>query len=323
MVEFKKRADAYIKERWGIEVEHVCATVTAEELRDKFGIDVDIYNLVSGGGKTSHIRECVLPQAPEGESGRSDNRLAEDLWRVVPERIKNESAEESDEYGRKCQRGGVQAHLRGSLLPGVCRRQEGRTDVRLAISEGALLQQSPEGQDAQSGGTAVFSDSPSSRGAHKNSVIQYVGIASDEPERLARLDGVAKISPLAAAGWDEAKCRRWCEENGLLSPIYTTSTRGGCWFCHNQGVDQLRILRRIYPDLWQIMLRWDADSPVTFKANGHTVHDYDKRFQLEDAGLIDPDKRFLWKCVSQYDLSPAGETKTPCPDAQVLTIDKE
>ena len=140
-------------------------------------------------------------------------------------------------------------------------------------------------------------------------MIQYVGIASDEPERLARLDGVKKISPLAAAGWDEARCRRWCEENGLLSPIYTDSARGGCWFCHNQSCDQLRILRKKYPDLWQLMLKWDADSPVSFKTDGKSVHDFEKRFLCEEAGIIDPEKRFLWKYVSEVDLSRIGEKK--------------
>lgn len=57
--------------------------------------------------------------------------------------------------------------------------------------------------------------------------VQYLGIAADEPERLARLDGISKVSPLAAVGWTEADCWKWCEENDLLSPIYTTSTRGG------------------------------------------------------------------------------------------------
>ena len=33
------------------------------------------------------------------------------------------------------------------------------------------------------------------------------------------------------------------------------------------------------------MLKWDEDSPVTFKADGHTVHDFDRRFQLEDEGF--------------------------------------
>ena len=92
-------------------------------------------------------------------------------------------------------------------------------------------------------------------------------------------------------------CREWCEKNDLLSPIYTTVTRGGCWFCHNQGVGQLRLLRKNYPDLWQLMLKWDADIPVTFRADGHTVHDFDERFQLEDEGFITADEPFRWSML--------------------------
>ena len=125
--------------------------------------------------------------------------------------------------------------------------------------------------------------------------VQYIGIAADEPERIARHEDKANIKmPLVALGWTEADCRQWCEGNGLLSPIYTTAARGGCWFCHNQSVDQLRLLRRNYPEYWELMLKWDADSPVTFKPDGHTVHDYERRFAAEDASLIMPDEHFTW-----------------------------
>ena len=127
--------------------------------------------------------------------------------------------------------------------------------------------------------------------------VQYIGIAADEPNRFHSLSDKKK-SPLVEAGWTETDCRRWCEENDLLSPIYTTATRGGCWFCHNQSVGQLRILRKSYPDLWALMLKWDSDSPVTFKADGHTVHDFDRRFQLEDEGMIYvDDKVFRWSML--------------------------
>jgi 3'-phosphoadenosine 5'-phosphosulfate sulfotransferase (PAPS reductase)/FAD synthetase len=124
--------------------------------------------------------------------------------------------------------------------------------------------------------------------------IQYVGIAVEETARYHVLNETKK-SPLVEIGWDEAYCRQWCEENGLLSPIYTTATRGGCWFCHNQGVGQLRLLRKNYPDLWALMLKWDKDSPVSFKPDGHTVHDYDRRFQMEDDGFIRADERWKWE----------------------------
>lgn len=129
-------------------------------------------------------------------------------------------------------------------------------------------------------------------------VIQYLGIAADEPERIARHMKHDIILPLVDIGWDESYCRKWCEENNLLSPIYSESTRGGCWFCHNQSVDQLRLLRKNYPDLWSLLLKWDADSPTSFKPYGITVAHLDKRFQMEDDGLLKPgDKRFRWKQV--------------------------
>lgn len=129
--------------------------------------------------------------------------------------------------------------------------------------------------------------------------IQYIGIASDEPNRFHNLSDT-KRSPLVELGWTENDCRRWCEDNGLLSPIYTTAARGGCWFCHNQSVGQLRLLRKNYPELWELMLKWDIDSPVTFHADGHTVHDFDRRFQMEDEGLIYPDdKIFRWDMLDK------------------------
>lgn len=128
--------------------------------------------------------------------------------------------------------------------------------------------------------------------------ISYIGIACDEPKRFHNLTEM-KRSPLVEAGWTEEMCRERCVENDLLSPIYTTATRGGCWFCPNQSVDQLRLLRKNYPDLWALLLKWDADSPVSFKADGHTVHDFDKRFQLEDEGLIYADEPFRWKQLEE------------------------
>lgn len=122
--------------------------------------------------------------------------------------------------------------------------------------------------------------------------MNYVGIAADEPNRFGQLSEKT-VSPLVEAGWDEQTCRKWCDENGLLSPIYTTATRGGCWFCPKQPVDQLRFVRKNHPDLWALMLKWDADSLVPFHADGFTVRDFDRRFQLEDEGLISK-TNFRW-----------------------------
>ena len=130
----------------------------------------------------------------------------------------------------------------------------------------------------------------------KINIVSYVGIAADEPLRIKKhIDKKNMVLPLVQIGWDEALCGLEAAYMDMLSPTYTDGQmRDGCWFCHNQGVAQLRRLRKNYPELWAKLLQLDLDSPVTFKADGHTVHDYDQRFQLEDEMLISPDEHFTW-----------------------------
>lgn len=223
MVEFKAKADAIIKERWGIEVEHVCAETTYER---SFYLKVAALDKIR---KKNFEDDVIYKIRTRG------NRAGEIIgWPMI-------------RAGGDCQR-----VLKVSAINAIA-----------------------------------------------GSAIQYLGIAADEPNRFGQLCEEKK-SPLVEAGWTEAMCREWCEENHLLSPIYTTATRGGCWFCHNQPVGQLRLLRRNYPEYWALMLKWDKDSPVTFKADGHTVHDFERRFQAEDQGLISPDdKIFRWAMLNE------------------------
>lgn len=140
----------------------------------------------------------------------------------------------------------------------------------------------------------LFSESPKNEG-RKINIVQYLGIAADETARIKKHIGKPNIVlPLVEIGWEEDMCGLISGYQDLLSPSYDTAERDGCWFCHNQGVGQLRLLRRNYPDLWQLLLKWDDDSPVTFKPDGRTVHDFDERFALEDAGLISEFDPWRW-----------------------------
>lgn len=61
-------------------------------------------------------------------------------------------------------------------------------------------------------------------------IVQYVGIATDEPNRIPRLDvkgRIKKVSLLLKYGYTEAMAKEKCLEYGLLSPIYREGTRGG------------------------------------------------------------------------------------------------
>ena len=79
--------------------------------------------------------------------------------------------------------------------------------------------------------------------------VSYVGIAEDELKRLARLDGVKKVSLLAKYGMAEADAYKLCQEHGLLSPIYAHCRRNGCWFCPNASDSELLHMVTNYPEI--------------------------------------------------------------------------
>lgn len=135
-------------------------------------------------------------------------------------------------------------------------------------------------------------------------VCIYLGIAKDEPDRIEKHKSENNVKmPLVEAGWTEAMCREWCEKNGLLSPIYTTATRGGCWFCHNQSIDQLRLLRKNYHEYWELMLKWDCDSPkFTYFSGKHKIIDYERRFQMEELGIAKKGRKFRWPEIDQVNI---------------------
>jgi hypothetical protein len=81
-------------------------------------------------------------------------------------------------------------------------------------------------------------------------IVQYVGIALDESKRLSRLEGTNKVSLLAKYGYTEAMAMDKCREYGLVSPCYSMSNRGGCWFCYNGGIERYCHIRKNYPELW-------------------------------------------------------------------------
>lgn len=111
-------------------------------------------------------------------------------------------------------------------------------------------------------------------------VIQYVGIAYDEPKRYERLNHDTYIAPLYDLKITEKEAMEICEKHGLLAPIYEDSFRGGCWFCPKQRLSQLKHLYKAYPDLWNALKDMEKDSHNTFKPNA-TLVELEKRFKNE------------------------------------------
>lgn len=121
-------------------------------------------------------------------------------------------------------------------------------------------------------------------------VVQYIGIAVDEPKRLDRIaDTKNKVSLLEKYGYTEEMAKQKCIEYGLLSPIYEFTKRGGCWFCPNARDCELRNLRDNHNHLWQKLLDLENE-PNTIGNIWNTltktsIHDKDEQFRLEDAQM--------------------------------------
>lgn len=119
----------------------------------------------------------------------------------------------------------------------------------------------------------------------KYEVIQYVGIAADEDYRMGRKENqkAGLLHPLRDWGWTEADAMQYCQAKGYdWEGLYDIFHRVSCWLCPLQSYDELRKLRRHFPDLWKELHRLDARQWQTF-AHGYRVPDFEKRFALEDA----------------------------------------
>ena len=124
-------------------------------------------------------------------------------------------------------------------------------------------------------------------------IVEYVGIAVDEVERLGSLDksDMAKISKeslLAKYGYTETMAMLKCAEYDLLSPMYFNgSSRGGCWFCPNQGNGEFARLRRNHPELWgelRVLSQEENMASPCFK--------YDKSFDVVDNEVDEYEQKY-------------------------------
>lgn len=103
------------------------------------------------------------------------------------------------------------------------------------------------------------------------SVTEYIGIAKDEPKRLKRYKKIEtdkhKFITLADLDISENQAMEICEEYDLVSPIYKSISRGGCWFCPKQSMFSLYNLWKNYPEYYKMLEDMEKDSFITFKPN--------------------------------------------------------
>lgn len=118
-------------------------------------------------------------------------------------------------------------------------------------------------------------------------VVQYVGIAADEPKRLERLPE-NKVAPLADWGITEADALRLCYEKGFFWEenefrLYDILDRVSCWCCANKNLKELRNIRTHLPKYWNRLKDLQSRTDRPMKGPGKSVFDLEERFRREDS----------------------------------------
>lgn len=119
-------------------------------------------------------------------------------------------------------------------------------------------------------------------------IVEYVGIAKDEPDRLTlkRSDKTVKVYPLVMWGMTENDCLvkcyksgfNWTESNGI--DLYDVLDRVSCYCCGNKNLAELRAIYRHLPEYWEKLVNMQNNTSIPFR-DDKTIHDLQIRFEKE------------------------------------------
>lgn len=88
--------------------------------------------------------------------------------------------------------------------------------------------------------------------------------------------------PLVDWGMTEADCLVYCKERGFdWDGLYDIFSRVSCWCCPLQSLEELRKLRKHFPDLWEKLREMDKRTWRQYLKN-YSVEQLEVRFALED-----------------------------------------
>ncbi len=88
--------------------------------------------------------------------------------------------------------------------------------------------------------------------------------------------------PLIEWNMTERDCLQYCYERGFTwGGLYEIFHRVSCWCCPLQSFEELRKLRKHFPELWKQLEFWDKNTWRTFKP-GYSVKALNVRFDFEE-----------------------------------------
>jgi 3'-phosphoadenosine 5'-phosphosulfate sulfotransferase (PAPS reductase)/FAD synthetase len=129
--------------------------------------------------------------------------------------------------------------------------------------------------------------------------IQYVGFASDEPEREerhifggTRVRGETKRFPLIEFGVTESEALYYCYKLGFdWGGLYEKFDRVSCWMCPLKGIHAFKKIWRHFPEKWKELEEMQKRSQFPLLP-GYSVSQLRERFEREHPETMCSAKNF-------------------------------
>lgn len=116
-------------------------------------------------------------------------------------------------------------------------------------------------------------------------VVEYVGIAADERQRINRdrQRNSVKLYPLIEWGMTEADCLKFCYDRGWHwlegeVELYSVLDRVSCWCCRNKNKKELYNMWLHLPEYWERLRKLQEQIKQPLKNYG-SVFDLEKEFR--------------------------------------------
>ena len=111
----------------------------------------------------------------------------------------------------------------------------------------------------------------------------YVGIASDEPNRIERAKAKGQLTPLADWNMTEKDCIDYCYKNGFDwdedgVSLYSILDRVSCWCCANKNKKELLAYYKHLPRYWKNLKELQEKTDRPFKGD-KTIFDFETEFK--------------------------------------------
>lgn len=138
--------------------------------------------------------------------------------------------------------------------------------------------------------------------------IEYIGIASDEKERIERNNG--KLMPLVEWGMSEADCLAYCHAHGFRwmqgeRELYADLDRVSCWCCRNKNLKELRNIFEHHKVYWLALCELERRCSMTMK--NKPLPELEEQWKKEGKQIGFDD--LLWKVEEKEEDGRDGKEK--------------